>query len=141
MRDHVAAATSALDAKANGHNIAGLPRLAELWGVAAAKTVGKGLNVRTQGGGGKGAGLEDETALAFAKLHANGCRFIAQTGNWMRWTERAGNRRKRSPPSTPRTRCAAPLATQGQDRRCRRHVGAHLFMLDQSMGAYLEHTR
>jgi putative DNA primase/helicase len=85
VRDRIVAATSALDAKANGHDIAGLPRLAELWGDDTAKVLGRWLNVRRPGSG-KGAGLEDSVALEFAAQHTDDFRYIAKTGQWMGWS-------------------------------------------------------
>lgn len=84
VRDRVVAATSALDAKINGRDVAGLPRLAEVWGQDVADILAKWLNVRKPQSA-AAAGLEDETALRFAALHADDYRYVAQTGHWMRW--------------------------------------------------------
>jgi hypothetical protein len=49
-RDRVVAATSALEAKANSHHVAGLRRLAEVWGQEVAKVLAKWLNIRAASG-------------------------------------------------------------------------------------------
>jgi len=84
--DRVVAATSALNAKANGQDVAGLNRLAEVWGEDVADVLAKWLNVRKPQGGAT-AGLEDKTALQLAALYADEYRYVAQTGQWMRWQE------------------------------------------------------
>jgi len=84
VRDRVVAATSALDAKINGRDIAGMPRLAEVWGQDVANILAKWLNVRKLKDG-AAAGLEDETALQFAAQHGDDYGYVAQTGHWMRW--------------------------------------------------------
>ena len=84
VRDRVTAATSAVDRKANGSDVPGLPRLAELWGEDAAKTLGKWLDIRVQRAG-KGAGLEDSVALRFAEEHTEHFRYVAASGQWMTW--------------------------------------------------------
>jgi P4 family phage/plasmid primase-like protien len=82
--DRVTAAKSALDAKTNGHDIAGLQRLGEVWGEDVAKILRKWLGY-TQLASKGGAGLEDEVALAFAETHAEDFRYVAKSSQWMRW--------------------------------------------------------
>jgi Bifunctional DNA primase/polymerase, N-terminal/D5 N terminal like len=84
--DRVMAATSAVNVKANGHDVAGLTRFGEVWGKDAADTLAKWLrrrdDVRSVN---KDAGLEDTVALAFAEQHAEHFRYIAASKHWMRW--------------------------------------------------------
>jgi hypothetical protein len=84
-RDRVATATGAVVAKANGVDVPGLPRLADLWGKDAADTLGKWLPGARVAHGGKGAGLEDSVALDFADQHASDTRYVAKSSQWMRW--------------------------------------------------------
>jgi hypothetical protein len=87
VRDRVVAAISALDAKANGLDIAGLPRLGEVWGDDVAKVLAYWLNSRTpRTVNGRTAGLEDAVALQFAAQHADAYRYIAESARWMQWT-------------------------------------------------------
>ena len=83
--DRVTAATSAVNLKANGHDLPGLPRLAELWGKDCAETFGKWLPITPASGNSKGAGLEDAVALDFAEQHVNDLRFVAKSSQWVRW--------------------------------------------------------
>ncbi len=86
VHDRVATAAGAVEAKANGTDVPGLPRFAELWGQDAADTLGKwGLAAGALRGGEKGAGLEDAVALALAHEHADDLRYIAKSSQWMRW--------------------------------------------------------
>jgi P4 family phage/plasmid primase-like protien len=86
VEDRICAATSAVDVKANGQAVPGLPRLGELWGEHVAKTLAKWLNYRELGTE-KGAGLEDSVALAFAEQHADQFRYVAASSQWMRWND------------------------------------------------------
>jgi putative DNA primase/helicase len=86
VRDRVETAAGAVEAKANGHDVPGLTRLAELWGEDAATTLAKwGLAARPREGKGGDGGLEDAIALAFAHEHADGYRYVAKSSQWMRW--------------------------------------------------------
>ena len=87
VEDRIRAATSAINLKANGQAVPGLPRLGELWGEHVAKTLGKWLNYRGELGSRKGAGLEDSVALAFAEQHADRFRYVAKSSQWMRWAD------------------------------------------------------
>jgi hypothetical protein len=84
VHDRSEAAASAVDVKANGEDVSGLARAAEVWGKNAADTLAKWLNIRS--GIGKGAGLEDAVALDFAALHADDYRYVAKTMHWMYWS-------------------------------------------------------
>jgi hypothetical protein len=84
-RQRVEAAVGAIELKANGDAVPGLPRLAEVWGKDAADTLAKWLPGARAAAQGKGAGLEDSVALAFAELHADTLRYIAKSSQWMRW--------------------------------------------------------
>lgn len=86
-RDRVTAAEGAVTAKANGHDVAGLARLRELWGPDAADTLGKWLSWRELRVDKAGAGLEDTVALAFAEEHSEHFRYVAASSQWMRWNE------------------------------------------------------
>jgi hypothetical protein len=85
VEDRVTAARSAVELRANGDDLPGLPRMRELWGDDAAKTIAKWINYREVGSA-KGAGLEDSVALAFAEQHAEDFRYVAASSQWMRWT-------------------------------------------------------
>ena len=84
VRDRVIAATSAVEIKANGHDVAGPTRLAEVWSEDVGTTLRHWLKLRAQHTG-KGAGLEDSTALTFAEQHADDYRYVAKSAQWMRW--------------------------------------------------------
>src|SRR5262249_35194567 len=85
VTDRTLAATGALSVKANGGDVAGFTRLAELWGKDAADTLAKwGLAAGRELRGDKGAGLEDSVALAFAEEHAHHFRFVAASSQWIR---------------------------------------------------------
>jgi Bifunctional DNA primase/polymerase, N-terminal/D5 N terminal like len=84
ISDRSTAARSAVEAKANGHDIAGLTSLAEKWGEDVATTFRHWFRVHAQHAG-KGAGLEDSTALTFAEQHADDYRYVAKNSQWMRW--------------------------------------------------------
>jgi hypothetical protein len=83
-QDRVGAAIGAVVARANGGDVPGLPRLAEVWGKDVADTLGKWGLVAVSGTG-KGAGLEDEVALELAAQHAEDLRYVAKSSQWMRW--------------------------------------------------------
>jgi P4 family phage/plasmid primase-like protien len=85
VRDRAETAAGAVDVKANGHDIPGLPRLAELWGKDTADTLSHWLAVPRPGTG-KGAGLEDSVALEFAAQHVDDLRYVAKSSQWMRWS-------------------------------------------------------
>jgi hypothetical protein len=86
VRDRAIAATSAVNVKANGHDVAGLTRFGEAWGKDAADTLAKWLGRRGDlHTVNKDAGLEDTVALAFAEQHAKHFRYIAASKHWMRW--------------------------------------------------------
>jgi hypothetical protein len=89
IEDRVTAATSALHAKANGHDIAGLPRLGELWGEDAARTLGKWLpraRPTNNVGEEQAPDFSDEwLALQFAQRHAGNLRFVAFRSHWFFW--------------------------------------------------------
>ena len=76
VRDRVTTAEGAINAKANGREVPGFTRLAELWGKDAADTLAKWLGAE-RGAGNKGAGLEDAVALQFAEVHAQDFRYVA----------------------------------------------------------------
>src|SRR5262249_46284509 len=78
------AAKSAIERKANGNDVSGLTRLAEVWGDDVAKTLRAWLGMRASHSG-KGAGLEDSTALTFAEQHADDYRYVAKSSQWLRW--------------------------------------------------------
>ncbi len=84
VRDRVTAAASAVNVKANGHDVPGLTRLSELWGTDAATTLGKWLSGRELRQD-KGAGLEDRVALDFAAQHVDDLRYVAKSSQWLRW--------------------------------------------------------
>jgi hypothetical protein len=84
IADRVEAAASAVGAKSNGHDVAGLTSFAELWGEDVAKRLGKWLALRS-GKAGNGGGPEDDVALAFAAQHADQFRYVAASSQWMRW--------------------------------------------------------
>jgi hypothetical protein len=85
VRDRAETAAGAVAAKANGQDVPGLSRLAELWGEDAADTLGKWLPGARAAPHGKGAGLEDSVALDFAEQHADDLRYVAKSSQWMRW--------------------------------------------------------
>ena len=64
VRDRAESAADAMKVKANGHDVAGLKRLADVWGKDLADSLAKWLNVCNMLSG-AAAGLEDETALQF----------------------------------------------------------------------------
>jgi len=84
--DRVTAATSAVTVKANGRDVAGLQRLREVWGDEVADTITHWLKLRELRPD-RGTGLEDRVALAFATKHVDDFRYIAKSGQWMRWQE------------------------------------------------------
>jgi putative DNA primase/helicase len=55
-------------------------------GQDAADTLAK-WGLATTRSGEKGAGLEDEVALIFAREHADDLHFVAKSSQWMRWTD------------------------------------------------------
>src|SRR5262249_22261609 len=78
VRDRVETAAGAVDAKANGGNVPGLARLAEVWGTDTADTLaGWGLAARQPNGG--DGGLEDAVALQFAQEHTDDYRYVAKS--------------------------------------------------------------
>jgi P4 family phage/plasmid primase-like protien len=84
--DRVTAAASAVNVKANGHDVAGFDRLREVWGDEVADTLKqwlKGRGLRSD----HGVDLEDRVALAFAAKHVDDFRYIAKSSQWMRWQE------------------------------------------------------
>lgn len=83
-RDRVETAVGAIHLKANGHDVAGFPRLAEVWGKDVADTLSRWLGTRERGGD-KGAGLEDAVALDLAAQHADDLRYLAKSSQWLRW--------------------------------------------------------
>jgi putative DNA primase/helicase len=85
VRDRIVAATGAVSVKANGHDVAGLTRFAEVWGKDAADTLGRWFAWREHRRDGKGAGLEDTVALDFAEQHAEAFRYVAASSQWLRW--------------------------------------------------------
>jgi hypothetical protein len=85
--DRVNTAKSAVNVKANGENVSGLTKLAEVWGKDAADTLGNWFKFRDLRSSGKGAGLEDSIALDFAEQHAEDYRYVAASSQWMHWTE------------------------------------------------------
>jgi hypothetical protein len=86
VRDRVEAATSAVGVKANGQDVSGFTRLAEVWGEDVAKTLGKWLGSRERSDNERG-GLEDKIALEFAAQHTNDCRYVAASSRWMTWAQ------------------------------------------------------
>jgi hypothetical protein len=86
VADRVNAAASAVNLKANGENVSGLTRLAEVWGKDAADTLASWFKIRDLRASGKDAGLEDCIALDFAEQHAEDYRYVAATSQWMFWT-------------------------------------------------------
>jgi P4 family phage/plasmid primase-like protien len=85
VRERVATATGAVAAKASGRDVAGLTRLAELWGKDCADTLCKWGLVARQRQDADSAGLEDAVALQFAQEHAENFRYVAKAKQWMRW--------------------------------------------------------
>jgi Bifunctional DNA primase/polymerase, N-terminal len=85
VRDRVDTAVGAIARKANGDKLPGLPRLAELWGKDVADTLAKWLPA-ARAPSAKGEVLEDAVALAFAEQHAADLRYVAKSGQWMRWS-------------------------------------------------------
>ena len=87
VRDRIETATGAINLKANGRDVPGLPRLGELWGKDAADTLAKwGLAMPAPRGDEKAAGLEDSVALALAHEQADDLRYVAKSSQWMRWS-------------------------------------------------------
>jgi putative DNA primase/helicase len=84
VSDRVTAATSAVNMKASGQNVSGLQRLREIWGDEVADTLTHWLKVRGLRPD-HGLELEDQVALAFAAKHVDDFRYIAKSGQWMRW--------------------------------------------------------
>jgi hypothetical protein len=109
VHDRGEAAASAVNAKANGKDVPGLTRLAEVWGKDAADTLGHWLGVLTLRKA-KGSGLEDSIALAFAEQNADDYRYIAASSQWMRW-------------STSRWKPEQTLAAFDEARRLCRQAG------------------
>jgi hypothetical protein len=67
VRDRAETAASAVDAKANGHDVPGLPRFREVWGEDTAKTLGKWLDTRTLRAGAagwEGEAMDTKTTMA-----------------------------------------------------------------------------
>jgi hypothetical protein len=85
VRDRIESAVHAVDHKANGSNVPGLTRLAEVWGQHVADTLGKWFKLRALRQGNGAAGLEDTVALEFAEQHAELYRYIAKSSQWMIW--------------------------------------------------------
>ena len=77
-------AVSALTLKAEGRELPGLPRLAEVWGKDIADTLGKWLQAERKFVVGAG-GFEDTIALQFAELHSDDYRFVAKSSQWLHW--------------------------------------------------------
>jgi P4 family phage/plasmid primase-like protien len=84
VQDRIKAAASAVEAKANGHDVPGLERLREIWGDDVADTLGHWLNLR--GPTTKASGFEDRVALDFAAQYADEMHYIAKSSQWMHWT-------------------------------------------------------
>jgi hypothetical protein len=81
--DRVSTAASAVKTKANGEDVAGLARAADVWGKDVAGTLAKWL--RTDAPRQAKGGREDSIALAFAEQHSGDYRYVAASGQWMRW--------------------------------------------------------
>jgi bifunctional DNA primase/polymerase-like protein/D5-like protein len=83
VSDRVNTAASAVKTKANGEDVAGPARAADVWGKDAADTLAKWLRADAprQAKGGQ----EDSIALAFAEQHAGDYRYVAASRQWMRW--------------------------------------------------------
>jgi hypothetical protein len=65
VRDRVETAASAVDVKANGKDVPGLPRFAELWGKDAADTLGHWLAARSPSlAGWKGEAMDTKVTMA-----------------------------------------------------------------------------
>jgi len=86
VSDRVSTAASAVNVKANGHDVAGFDHLREVWGEEVADTLKHWLKLRDLRAD-KGVGLEDRVALDFAAQHIDDFRYIAKTSQWMRWRE------------------------------------------------------
>jgi hypothetical protein len=89
VSDRVNTAASAVNRKANGEDVAGLTRAADIWGKDAADTLAKWFRVDSprQPKGGQKGGQEDSIALTFAEQHADDYRYVAASSQWMRWRD------------------------------------------------------
>jgi hypothetical protein len=87
VADRIETAAAAINMKANGKDVPGIPRAAEVWGKDAADTLGKWLGAARERQPRKNGGpeLEDNVALAFAAQHADDYRYVAASSHWMRW--------------------------------------------------------
>jgi hypothetical protein len=83
VSDRVNTAASAINKKANGEDVAGHARAADVWGKDAADTLAKWL--RADAPRQPKGGQEDSIALDFAEQHADDYRYVAASGQWMRW--------------------------------------------------------
>jgi hypothetical protein len=84
VSDRVSTAASAVKTKANGEDVAGLARAADVWGKDVADTLAKWLRTDAQRQA-KGGREEDSIALAFAEQHVGDYRYVAASRQWMRW--------------------------------------------------------
>jgi P4 family phage/plasmid primase-like protien len=86
VSNRITAAASAVGMKSSGQNVAGLQRLRQFWGDEVADTLKywlKGSGLRSD----HGLELEDHVALDFAAKHVDDFRYVAKSGQWMRWQE------------------------------------------------------
>jgi hypothetical protein len=77
-------AVSALTLKAEGRELPGFPRLAEVWGKDVADTLSKWIQAERKSTVGPG-GFEDSIALQFAELYSDDYRFVAKSSQWLHW--------------------------------------------------------
>jgi putative DNA primase/helicase len=85
VRDRVSTATDTVEAKNNGRDLPGLPRLGELWGKDAANALAQWLSWPALHGGQGGTGIEDNVALELAAESADRLRYVAKSSQWLRW--------------------------------------------------------
>ena len=83
--DRVSTPIGAVVARANGNDVPGLTRFAEIWGKDVADILGKWLPTARGVQSINGAGLEDRVALEFAAQHIDDVRYVAKSSQWMRW--------------------------------------------------------
>src|SRR5262245_38091395 len=115
VADRVTTAKGAVGANANGIEVAGLQSAREAWGDIVADTLGHWLKMRALRPD-KGVGLEDRVALDFAAKHTDGLRYIAKSGQWMRWT---GNHWQEEPTTTAAFDEARKLCRPAGDARAK----------------------
>ena len=89
-RERARTAAGAVDKLNGGDNVAGIPRLREVWGKDVADTVARWLNIRA---GDKAQAVgEDALALLFAEQHDGHFVFDHTRGEWFRWDDQVWRR-------------------------------------------------